>query len=115
METKYVLFKNKAVRIEKFMDGLWRDCSGTIWALADDTASVDPRTRCGIGVFSLPEGVGECRGHDFAFSSPYYQLAHTRLEADQMLRRMNPGLLGKIFYRLSRLFGGKFWENKETR
>lgn len=96
-------------------DGLWRDDNGTIWALAEESASVDQETRCGIGILSLPGGVGNCGAHDYAYSSPKYQESHTREEADQMLRKQNPGLLGEIFYRLSRWFGGRFWENERTR
>ena len=114
METKYLVWKLGKIEITKGSDGLWRDGWDTVYAFPDGK-SVDKMVRCGVGLLSLPEGVGNCGPHDFAYSSPYYQLAHTREEADEMLRRLNPGLLGRFFYWASRLFGGRFWENNETR
>lgn len=110
-----VCIKGYKVEIYRHRDGFWRDRWGTVYALAEDGLSLDDKTRCGVGVFSLPEGEGVCAPHDYAYSSPYYQLAHSRQEADEMLLRLNPGIVGRIFYRLSRWFGATFWENKETR
>jgi hypothetical protein len=112
--TKFVLFHGKVLELSRAEDGLWRDSFGTVWALADDSASVDPINRCGVGMLSLPEGWGQCSSHDYAYSSPAYQLYHTREEADRMLEHLNPGIVGHLFYYAAHLFGSRFWEDKAT-
>lgn len=130
-EEKFIVYSGNTVRLVKGADGLWRADNGTIFALTDNSASVDSVDRCGISIFSLPADLSitdACKAHDYAYSSPAYQLFHTRAEADEMLRR-NIELLGEgkwysilatPFYYLARIFGGfggklKLWENKKTR
>lgn len=91
-------------------------------ALTDDAASVDPVNRCGIGIFSLSEDhplTAACQPHDYAYSSPAYQLFHTREEADEMLEKLASQIngwsfLAKPFKWISRLFGASKWENNST-
>jgi len=124
--TKYIHFRGRVIAIRKCLDGLWRSMDGTIWGFTEDTAVVDPVSRCGVGIFSLAaehELTSGCQPHDYAYSSPAYQLFHTRKEADEMLLN-NINLIGKSkwysvfakpFYYFSRWFGGKYWENNKTR
>lgn len=121
---RYLIFKGHVVPIFKsFEDGLWRDQFGTIIALRDDTATLDLSDRCGIGVFSLSEShelTAYCRPHDYAYSSPAYQVFHTRRQADEYLRDLIAEnkkwwWLANPFYWLSRLFGGRAWEHEATR
>lgn len=118
---RYIPFGKSVEELNQGEDGLWRDSQGTVWAFSEDKNSVDPVTRCGIGFFSLPEGSvinAGCRVHDYLYSSPTYQAYHTREEADEVLRqqliKLKYPIIGRLFYRLSRLFGGKYWENKKT-
>ena len=122
---RFFVYKKKVIGIIQGEDGLWRDADGTIYALEDDRASVDPRNVCGVGPVSLPEDspLNEaCRPHDYEYSSPAYQAFHTREEADEDLRK-NLELLSQghwyhfvayPFYWLARTFGGTFWENNMT-
>lgn len=119
--TRFLVAGTQVVQIFKMPDGYWRDVWGTIFALRDDASSVDSVDRCGVGAFSLPSDVPvDCAPHDYAYSSPAYQAFHTRKEADEYLRslvRQAPGvwsLLSAPFYFISRIFGGKFWENEAT-
>jgi hypothetical protein len=122
IDQKYLVGKKgKCITIYKSdQDKLWRDIEGTIYGFADGKSS-DAVTRCGIGMLSLPTN-SPCTlaavAHDFSFTSPVYQLFHSRYEADQELERQLK-LLGRWysrpFYLLSRLFGRFFWENKDTR
>lgn len=127
MQERFFIYKDRVVRIVKCYDGLWRDdIDGCIYALAEDTASVDANTVCGIGPFSLPHDSplnAACAAHDFAYSCPVYQLYHTREEADKMLKEHLKltaegtwySFVTYPFYCISRLFGGLFWENKKTK
>jgi len=129
METnkvKFIAFKTGMIKITLSDDMLWRSEDGTIWALADDTASVDSTVRCGVGLLSLPEDsplTPGCKVHDYLYSSPAYQLFHTRAEADRYLRRQIKLISGNRWYRvfaepfkwLSEKFGGRYWENDKTR
>ena len=120
----YIVFKGEIVHIGRGNDGFYRDATGTIYALRDDEDVADVIDRCGIGWASLPVrnplNPG-CRVHDYAYTSSAYQAFHTRKEADEYLRRLiaeTPSkwsVLAWPFYWLSRIFGGKYWENKKTR
>ncbi len=121
-EVKYFHANRTTWKITKFTDGLWRDALGCVYALADKENSVDDVSRCGVGIFSLPANHPAndgCRAHDYKYSSTAYQLYHSRKEADlaleQDLRLLGYSTLGIIFKRLSRYFGAKYWERKETR
>ena len=107
--------------IYQCLPGRWFSFDGVEFALSDDASSVDPIDRCGIGRFSLPTSVPiNCAPHDFAYSSPTYQVFHTRKEADEMLESLTeqaPGLwnlLAKPFYWISRQFGAIRWEDPKT-
>lgn len=124
-EIKYLSFRGKLIEIQKCEDGLWRDELGCVYALTEDTATVDPINRCGVGIFSLKPThplTDACKAHDYAYSCPVYQLFHTREEADQMLEHhvelIGEGhwydILAKPFYWITRVFGWLFWENKDT-
>jgi len=108
-EIKYLHYKGKLIEIQKCEDGLWRDELGCIYALTEDSATVDPINRCGAGIFSLKPShplTDACTPHDFAYCSPAYQLFHTREEADLMLEHHVElvgeghwyGILAKPFY-----------------
>lgn len=116
------LFINKSIKLTKDEDGFYKDDKGTIYALEDNNLSIDTKSRCGIGVFSLPEAWGindGCSPHDYAYSSPVYQAFHTRDEADQMLKAhitlVSHPVLGWLFRQVSRVFGPPLWENPKTR
>lgn len=100
------------------------DAYQTEFAMNEDSQTVDTVTRCGVGpIFSLsPDSnlTAACAVHDFAYNSPSYQAFHTRVEADVMLRylmgmiRPHEHYLAEIFFKITRIFGSRFWENKET-
>lgn len=124
-EVKFIIlgkgFDRYVEKLTRNDKGFWVDSKGTVWALSDDSASVDPITRCGVGVFSLPKDspLNElCSEHDYLYSSPAYQAYHTRQQADSELERIfkesGRPLVGRLFYRLARWFGSSFWENKDT-
>lgn len=127
MQSKYFNFKGTTYVISKHEDGLWRDAWGCIYALAEDENSVDNIDRCGIGFLSLPinhPANAGCSPHDYKYSSPAYQLFHTRAEADADLERdetlLGFPVLGKVFRFLAKTFGGfkgklRLWENDKTR
>lgn len=115
------IFINRTVRLEQGEDGFYRDEAGVIYALPDKASSIDDVNRCGIGVLSLPKNMSindACKLHDYAYSSPVFQAFYKREEADEMLRQhaaiLGYPVLGKIFKFISRIFGRKYWENKET-
>lgn len=122
-DNKYIIFGGEAVKISMHPDGCWKDRWGTVYALRDGGAFVDPDPRCGIGIFSLPEGHplnDVCRVHDYQFSSPYYQLFHTESEANKELYRNlkkagASSFIAKLFYGLVDQLGGWWWENKQTK
>lgn len=111
----------------KYPDGLWRDAHGTIYALPEDSWSVDKTTRAGVGIFSLPEDhpLSQASGpHDYAFTSPTYQAFHTRIEADLMQLKNIALLTNKKNWRtrlqlwaikmLLKRFSDGYWENEAT-
>lgn len=103
-------------------DGLWRDADGGIYAIPEGADSADPHVRCGIGILSLPEHwqiTIACRAHDYAYSTPAYQLTHTRSEADDMLETHiylieKSQFTAEVLADLARTYGSSFWENKAT-
>lgn len=121
----FIIAGREVIHLSLGNDGFYRDQHGTIFALRDDSDTVDLVDRCGVGVFSLPGNHplnDACRSHDYMYSSPAYQAFHSRAEADAELGRL-VGLIelgsyrpwAPIFEFFSRLFGGKLWENKKTR
>lgn len=123
---KYISFKNTLIELRYLDDGFWHSCDGTIFALADDSATLDPINRCGIGILSFNTDFPltiDCRVHDYMYSSPAFQLFHTRSEADTWLQNLviqtGEGhwykILAKPFRFLANLFGGRAWENEKTR
>lgn len=119
---KYIIFRKEVIELSQGVDGLFRDHYGTIYALRDESASLDEIDRCGVGILSLPAGhilTRGCRPHDFMFSSRAYQVYHFRSEADDELQRycteLGYPVAGAIMSEISRGVGGWFWENEETR
>jgi hypothetical protein len=125
---KYFNFRGKTYPVRLCPDGFWRDEWNCIYALRDDTFTLDKTNRAGIWPFVIPllpldHPVNEAAGpHDFKYSCPVYQAFHTRLEADKDLRRdeklMNKGswwrVVSEPFFKLARWFGRGAWENKKT-
>lgn len=107
-------------------EGVWQDINGTIFALSEKEAQLDPIDRCGVGWLSFPTDsplTPGCSPHDFKYSSKVYQLFHDRSEADLDLAR-DIAAAGKgtwrakmanPFYYLTRIFGARLWENLKTR
>lgn len=106
-------------------DSLFRDSSGTVFALRQDGTLTDPDPRCGVAPFVLPSGSpldDACRVHDYMYESPAYQLFYSRKKADEAFFRLEKEVtsgtvwsaLTKPFYFLVRLFGKSKWENKNT-
>lgn len=121
---RYVLFKGKKIRQVKGSDDIWRDDEGTEYGYTDPKYYTDDKTRAGVGVLSLPEDDPLSKSaaqHDYAYSSPVYQKYHDRKEADKALEERIEDLPGwrrfmsKPFYAITRIFGGLFWENKDTK
>lgn len=124
METRYIGRGGNSTELTKGLDGLWRDSLGTVYGLVDDSSSVDSRSVCGVGWFSLADGNplnDACAPHDYAYSSPAYQAFHTRQEADFYLEALLKQIHGEehsvtpeLFEFISRELGHEFWENKLT-
>ena len=123
---RYYKFKGEVITIWKGKDGLWRDKWDCVYAVGEAENSFDPTNRCGISLLSLPPWHifsplnDACRAHDNAYSNPTIQIFKTRQECDSKLREdvtKATGLpvVGWLVYRVVRLFGGVFWERKETK
>lgn len=104
-------------------NGILQDELGTLYATVLDSDSLDLVDRCGIWPFVIPQALtpdevlSSCVAHDFMYSSAAYQLYHTREQADQALENMMSrkfSMVGKIFKKLARWFGGRAWENRDT-
>lgn len=127
MRVRYVPTKRwGTIEITQADDGLWYSQDGTCWAVREDSDSVDPVDRVGVGIASLPVSnplTKDAKPHDYMYSSPAWQTFHTREESDQFLldyiaNDKEAGawrLLALPFYWISRCFGGFFWERKQTR
>lgn len=127
-QTKFIVTNRYGVtKLYLGEDGLWRNDGGTVFALRSKGDSVDPVNQCGVYPFVIPQNMAPkelnaaCTVHDYMYESPAYQLFHTRKEADKELARLIGlpatgfwGVLAVPFWALSRLFGGRFWENKKT-
>ncbi len=127
MEVKYFNFRGKTIEVRRAIDGLWYDEWGCVYALRDNTFTVDTVDRAGIWPFVVPLPLDHpvnvaARPHDFKYSCPAYQAFHTRKEADDDLKRdlkiLNEGSIWKIVARpfrfLARVFGRRAWENDAT-
>lgn len=127
MANKFLAFRGKIIELHQGQDGFWRDWDNTIYAFSDDSMSTDPVVRCGVGIFSLPADsplTDACRPDDFMYSSKVFQFFHTRQEALDWLEN-NLKIVSKkkwyhffvpeLFKTFAKWFGGKYWENKETR
>lgn len=123
----FIVFRGKAVHLARGNDGFYRDALGTIFALRDDSDTMDLVDRCGIAPFAIPTWFERitraCKPHDYKYSSFAYQAFYTRAEADAELERdvrtMAAGdwwrILGAPFRWIATRFGGEAWENKDTR
>jgi hypothetical protein len=102
-------------------DGLWRNADGVVFAFADKENSMDEKTRCGVGVLSLPEtdpATFACSLHDFKYASKGYQHFNSREKADKdFLRDLENSKINlvkrKIMYTIVRIFGRFFWEKNK--
>lgn len=120
----YLVAGGQVITLYLCPDGLFRDKHSTVYALRD-TTTVDAVERCGIGGVSLDPDhplTSACKPHDFMYSSKAYQLFNTRESADRELERLislvdqgKYSIWAKPFKWISRIFGGMFWENKNTR
>lgn len=131
--TRYIHFKGKTEAVVKGIDGLWRTLDGTIIAFAEEADSADKEVRPGVGFFSWrswwifsDELTDAARPHDYMYSSPAYQMFHTRAEADNALEETireiskekdEPALayFALPFRKLANWLGSGFWENPNTR
>ncbi len=121
----FIATSKEVIALSLGEDGLYRDSNGTIYALRDDSDTVDLVDRCGVGVFSLPEGHplnDACAVHDKMYSIPAYQAFHSRAEADAELARLVSIIDGgkyrvfaPVFQFISWLAGSRLWENRRTR
>jgi len=114
------------MHITQQADGLWYNDDGTVIALQDTSASVDPVNECGVAPFNLsPDNplTKDCSVHDYMYSSPAYQRFNTEQEANEYLETLIENdkdaglwrLCAKPFYWITQLLGGFFWENDATR
>ena len=121
----WVSFRQERIKITLGPDNLWRDEQGTIYGFIKDSYQKDKVTRLGIAPLVLPKKVrinDAAQAHDYAYSSPAYQEFNTRKEADKILEAQVEQLghgtiwqaLAKPIYWITRLLGGKYWENKKT-
>lgn len=123
---RYVVAGKRIYRLSRDSNGLWRDHHGVIWALQDTHASVDENQGCGVSPFVLPDWHifktlnDACSRHDYMYSSPAFQYFHTRKDADEYLEMLLEqdkylAWLGRPFKWVCRIFGGRFWDRKESR
>lgn len=119
---RFLHFRGQVWELRAYSDYQWRDKWGCVYALRDNRASIDNVDRCGVWFFSLSEKhplTVACRPHEYMYTSPTFQLYHTREQADRALYRYAKILgfptVGKIFQWLSSVFGGPLWENEKTR
>lgn len=121
-ETKFIVFRGEVLTLTRAENNLWTDDEGVIFALVDDAASVDKEDRCGIHYLSFPSWhplTAACKVHDYMYSSPAYQVFHTRAQADRYLGKLIRQIkywwwLARPFEWLAHTFGKKYWENKLT-
>lgn len=117
---KYIISgDNDVVKLVLNEEGFYEDAFGTIFALRDGK-SLDPVERCGVWPFSLsPKHIvtPACKVHDAMYEMPVYQFFYTREEADKYLLKCSLfgfPYLGKVFYKIARIFGSKYWDNPDT-
>lgn len=124
-DKKYIVLAKTVVTLTENAMGLYEDAAGCVWALRDDSQTLDAVERCGIAPFALPswgmfQQLNEmCKAHDFAYSCPAYQAFHTREDADQylgtLISRGGYPVTGIIFEQIAHQLGGFAWENSKTR
>jgi len=123
---KYIAFQGNLIELRYLEDGLWHSSDGTIFALTDESASLDTVSRCGIGVLSFSTKFPltiDCKIHDYMYTSPAFQLFHTREEADTWLESLVDqtaehswlSIFAKPFHWIAHVFGGVAWEVDSTR
>lgn len=120
-----VVGKNIYTLRQKMATRLWYDDQDVLWALRDDTFSLDLEDNCGINPFDLPDWHifktlnEECAVHDYLYSCPAFQYYHTRAEADKILEDLIKrdsvfSFLARPFRWLASKFGAIAWENKDS-
>lgn len=125
LTVKFIIYKERVMPL--FMDtrGFWVSTSGGKFAFRDKSNSVDDKSQCGVGIFTLPDWgvfreINEAGAvHDYMYESPVYQAFHTRKEADEYLGKLlelkGHTVIGKVFSNVAKLLGWLFWENPKTR
>jgi len=124
-DTLNLLFKGEPITLTLNKDLLWEDSEGTIYGFNNLEDSIDPTSRCGIGIFSLPKDDplnDYCTAHDNAYQNPAFQKFNDREVADkEYLREPISCVSGWRawaawpFYAIVRMIGWNFWENKATK
>lgn len=121
---RYLVANGRTIQLTKNLDGFWADSEGTLYAYYETANTRDPVNRCGVAPLALPTWPifvkmnDGCAPHDFAYSSPVYQAYHDRADADEYLESLldqsGHPIFGWFAKVISRIFGGRFWENERT-
>jgi len=125
-DRKYFVGRGISIGLSLGDDGLWRDRHGTVYALREAANSVDDKDVCGVGAIALPDTPtfhrlnSACTPHEFMYSSPGYQAFHTRWEADahlfwSLFKTGYGAPFAPFAWGVSRVLGGRYWENERTR
>jgi hypothetical protein len=125
-DVRYLAFKTGIIEVTRATNDRFYDKDGCEYAFAEDANMVDKISRIGVWPFVFPQGTvldAPAKVHDFMYSCPSYQAYHTREEADAYLRenelKATEGSWLRIFvqpfYWITRVLGGRYWENKETK
>ena len=123
--TRFINFRGETIPLSYGQDGLWRDEHGGVYGFMESGACTDEVVRLGVYPFALPAhwDINKlAKAHDYMYSCPAYQMFHTRKEADRALRKMLKHHGGRFWsllrwpiYLITRVFGGRYWENERTR
>jgi hypothetical protein len=87
----FIVFRGEIIHLARGNDGFYRDRAGTMYALRDDSDTLDIVDRCGIGVLSLPLDhplTAACVPHDYMTSSPVFMAFYTYKEANEWLESL---------------------------
>lgn len=128
-DVRYIVAGKSVVKITRvpYVDNpnysFFQDDKGTVYAVQELDGESDLVERCGIGIFSLPEGhpfTVACIPHDYSYSSPAAQAFKTRKWADaalyeHLLQQGASKLTAGAMWLASRIGGFFAWENSRTR
>ena len=122
---KYIVFRASVIELTEREPGFWYDAQDTLYALRDPSSSKDDFEGCGFGMAHLPDWPffqkinDACKPHDYMYSTPVFQVFHTRSYADFYLARLQSlgghPRLGELMAQLANEFGPELWENEKTR